>query len=387
VPDRPRRLLVLSTSLALGGAERQVKLLAHEFRRRGSEVNVVSMIPLDRPERRLTEAGIGVHSLGMLRTVPDPRGLFRLARLVTQLNPDVIHSHMVHANLLAATIHLLARRPVIITTAHSLHEGSAWRYVAYRLTQRFVDVKTAVSQSVADELARRHAVRKGEVIVVPSGIAAAGHRRSEQTRSDLRQRLGLDGRFGWLAAGRLVAAKAYPLMLAAFALVHAERPEALLVIAGDGPLESELHARVEELGLRDHVRMLGRRDDVPALMSAADGYLMSSEWEGLPIALLEAGAAALPTVATDVAGNGEIVVDGRTGLLVPPGDAGALTNAMLRVMAMGDEERAALGEAARAHVVQHFDLRRVADRWERIYDAAIARRAGAPSDQASAGRR
>jgi glycosyltransferase involved in cell wall biosynthesis len=372
---RERRLIYLVTSLDLGGAEQQVRLLASEFSRRGWHVEVVSMVDPDRPEPVLDAAGIRVSSLGMLRGRPDPRGLARFVRLLRRWSPHVVHAQMVHANLLASVSHLFARSPVIVTSARSLNEGSGWRYAAYRLTLRLADVVTAVSQSVADELVRRRAVEPGRVVVVPSGIDAAKHRRDDAARAMIRQELALRNHFVWLAAGRLVAAKAYPRLVEAFVEVRRSHPHSVLLIAGDGPLESALRSLLADRELLASVQLLGRRDDVPALMSAADAYVMSSDWEGLPMALLEAASASLPTVATDVAGNGEIVIDGTTGYLIPAGDPIALAQGMKRVMGMTDVERTAIGEAARERVMAEFDLTRVADRWEAIYEAELEGRA------------
>ncbi len=366
--------MYLVTSLDLGGAEQQVRLLAREFSRRGWQIDVVSMVEPDRPEPMLDAAGIVVSSLGMSRGLPDPRGLARFVRLVRRRRPHVIHAQMVHANLLASISHPFVRDPVVITSARSLNEGSRWRYVAYRMTHRLVDVVTAVSHAVADELVRRRAVAKGRIVVVPSGIDAAEHRRDAQLRAAVRGELGLGDFFVWLAAGRLVPAKAYHRLIDAFGEVHRGHPESALLIAGDGPLESMLRAAVTERGLLASVQLLGRRDDVPALMSAADACVMSSDWEGLPMLLLEAASASLPTVATDVAGNGEVVVDGETGYLVPAGDPMALARAMERVMDLTDAGRSALGEAGREHVAARFDLVMIADRWEAIYEAELERR-------------
>jgi glycosyltransferase involved in cell wall biosynthesis len=366
--------MYLVTSLDLGGAEQQVRLLAREFSQRGWHVEIVSMVAPDRPEPMLDERGIEVSSLGMRRGLPDPRGLGRFLQLVRRRRPHIIHAQMVHANLLASVSHLFARDPVIVTSARSLNEGSVWRYAAYRLTNRLPDVISAVSQSVADELVRRRAVEPGRVVVVPSGIDAAEHRRDRRARANVRRELALENRFVWLAAGRLVPAKAYDRLIEAYAEVRRDRPESVLLIAGDGPLESVLRSVVTERQLLPSIQLLGRRDDVPALMSAADAYVMSSDWEGLPMALLEAASGSLPMVATNVAGNSEIVVDGETGFLVPAGDPMALARGMMRVMRMTDAERSAVGEAARTHVAARFHLARVVDRWQAIYEAELGRR-------------
>jgi glycosyltransferase involved in cell wall biosynthesis len=174
--------------------------------------------------------------------------------------------------------------------------------------------------------------------------------------------------------GRFEIAKDYPNLLRAFARVRAARPDAVLVIVGQGSLQGEAETLTAELGLRDAVRFLGARNDVPAVMSAADGYVMSSAWEGMPMVLLEAAAAGLPIVATAVGGNGEVVREGESGFLVPARDPAALGAGMLRLMALPEGERRALGERGREHVRANYGLHRVAERWERVYWDAMARK-------------
>jgi glycosyltransferase involved in cell wall biosynthesis len=122
------------------------------------------------------------------------------------------------------------------------------------------------------------------------------------------------------------------------------------------------------------VRFLRIRQDVPEVMSAADGYVLSSAWEGMPMVLLEAGAAGLPIVATQVGGNSEIVRDGECGFLVQPGDPGALAEAMLRLMELGERERQAMGQRARDQVRAHFGLTRTVERWEELYREVLSRK-------------
>ena len=129
--------------------------------------------------------------------------------------------------------------------------------------------------------------------------------------------LGLDGEFAWLAVGRFEQAKDYPTMLRAFARVHAAHPAAVLLLVGRGSLQAETQSLAASLGLDGRVRFVGTREDVPEFMTVADGYVMSSAWEGMPMVLLEAAAAGLPIVATMVGGNPEVVRDGSHGLPGP----------------------------------------------------------------------
>jgi glycosyltransferase involved in cell wall biosynthesis len=203
------------------------------------------------------------------------------------------------------------------------------------------------------------------------------------TRDRLRQNLGLSREFVWLAVGRFEAAKDYPNMLRAFARVRAERPDAVLLLVGRGSLQGQTEALAAELGLTAGVRFVGTREDVPEFMTVADGYVMSSAWEGMPMVLLEAAASSLPIVATRVGGNQEVVREGETGLLVPPGSDQALGEAMLRLMALPDGERRAMGARGEAHVRQHYGLARVVDRYEAAYRDVLRRKGGGSGAEAA----
>jgi glycosyltransferase involved in cell wall biosynthesis len=143
---------------------------------------------------------------------------------------------------------------------------------------------------------------------------------------------------------------------------------------GRGSLQKETEQLARELGLATSVRFAGVRNDIPEIMSAADGYIMSSEWEGMPMVLLEAAAAGLPIVTTDVGGNREVVRDGETGFLVRPRDPAQLGRAMLRLMALPASERRAMGARGHEHVRAHYSLSRTVERWEEVYREVLSRR-------------
>jgi glycosyltransferase involved in cell wall biosynthesis len=306
--------------------------------------------------------------------VPDPRAILKLARLFRRLRPDVVHAHMVHANLLARLTRLIVPVPRLISTIHNEDEGPQWRYVAYRLTNWLSDVTTAVSRVAEAEATRRGAAPKGSIRVVPNGLDMAPFERDEPTRRRTRAALDLGDRFTWLSVGRLAEAKGHVDMVAAFAAALRERPDALLLIAGDGMLEPAIRSDVHQRGLDASIRFLGLRSDVPALMQAADAFVMTSRWEGLPMVLLEAGASGLPVVATDVGGSREAVVAEVSGYLTPVGEPAATARAMEKVMAMPEVDRQAMGAAGRRHVRASFDIAAVADTWDALYRQSGRRR-------------
>ncbi len=130
----------------------------------------------------------------------------------------------------------------------------------------------------------------------------------------------------------------------------------------------------KDLHVSARTKFLGIRRDIPELMNAADAYVMSSAWEGMPMVLLEAHASGLPVVATDVGGNREVVIDGVTGFLVPPKDPEALAQAMLRLIELPEEKRQRMREAARQHILANFSLDRVVDQWEALYRELSAKK-------------
>jgi glycosyltransferase involved in cell wall biosynthesis len=369
------RILLLSTSMGMGGADKLLLTAAHTLQSRGHEVLIVSLTPLGPMGLEARGLGIRTESLGMPRGLPDPRGLARLVRLVRGWKPDVLHSHMVHANLMARVLRLLVPVPALISTIHNIYEGGRVRMAAYRLTNRLVDHITIVSEAAADRFVNEGIVPRKLLTVIPNGVDIDLFRNVAPTARDaIRGSLGLHRQFVWLAVGRFEIAKDYPNLLHAFAQVRARKPEAILLLVGRGSLQGEAETLVRELGLTDGVRFLGVRHDVPEVMSTADGYVMSSAWEGMPMVLLEAAAAGLPIVATRVGGNHEVIRDGEGGYLVPPREPEALASAMLRLMGLTEIERRTMGERGREHVRVNYGLHRVAEQWEAIYREVLARK-------------
>jgi glycosyltransferase involved in cell wall biosynthesis len=371
------RVLLLSTSMGMGGADQQLLSAALGLRDRGHEVRIVSLTPLGEMGARARAAGLRTDSLEMRRGIPDPRGLARLVRLVRDWRPTVLHSHMLHANLMARAVRLFAPVPAVVSTIHNIYEGGRLRMLGYRLTNGLVDHMTIISQAAADRFIRERIVPSALLEVVPNGVDTERYRGVPAgTRERLRASLGLGSEFAWLAVGRFEAAKDYPTMLRAFDRVRARRPDAVLLLVGRGSLQAETQALAASLGLEERVRFVGTREDIPEFMTVADGYVMSSAWEGMPMVLLEAAAAGLPIVATRVGGNQEVVQDGASGFLVPPADDQALATAMLRLMERPEAERRAMGARGHDHVRQHYGLARVVDRYEAAYREVLRRKGG-----------
>lgn len=368
----PRSVCFLTNRLARAGAELQVALLARGLAKRGWRTAVISIAEPVATIEGLAEAGVPVHSLGLHRGRAAPLALSRLCGVLRREAPDVLHAHLFHASLAARLTRPVHRAPVLICSAHSVREGPAWRYRAYRATDFLGDRLTAVSEAVAIRQRETRATRPARQCVIPNGVDLRAHAPDAVVREAVRAELGAESRFVWVSAARFTRAKNHANLLRAFAALDSE--ESLLVLAGAGPLEEATRALCVELGLRERVRFLGERDDVARLHAAADACALASDWEGLPVGLLEAAAAERPIVATRVGGNAEIVEAGASGTLVPPGEPAALAAAMRHVMSLSAEARAEMGRRGRARVAARFGIDAVLDRWEALYREV----AGAP---------
>lgn len=364
VNSHPRILFVI-TGLGIGGAEMQVLELAKRLHARGWPISVVSMTAPEILAERFTDAGMEVEFLGMKAGVPDPMGLLRLALILRRRRPMIVHSHMVHANLLARAVRILVRVPVVVCTAHSMIEGARWREWAYRLTDRFATLTTTISQAAVERYVRVGAVPQKRLRFLPNGVDVQRFQPDKNSRTAKRAELSMGNHFAWLAVGRLVPAKNYALMLRAFA--SARNPNARLIIAGDGLLRPQLEYLARQLDISAQVHFLGSRNDIMELMTAADAYVMSSDWEGMPMVLLEASATGLPIVATRVGGNAEVVQHGLTGLLVPQQQEDALADAMRTMMTLHPAKRALMGRSGRELTSVHYNVECVVDCWESLY--------------------
>ena len=349
----------------IGGAERQVMLLAKGLRRRDWRVSVVALSGDGKhAASELTDAGVEFLSLEMRKGLADPRGWIRYNRWLNREKPQVVHTHLPHASWLARWSRLSTPVRVLVDTLHSSSTGKLARRIGYRSSSWLPDQVTAVSQSVANAHFAARMVGRSQLSVLPNGVDVEEFRPDANSRADARRELGINDEFLWLAVGRLEPVKDYPTLLRTFATVS---EPARLLIVGEGVQHHEMCLLSSHLGLEHRVRFLGFQPNVQRWLCAADGFVLSSKWEGLPVGLLEAGACALPSVATDVPGSREVIVQGRTGSLVPCGSPSGLASAMTAIMQSTPQERQCMGNLARLHVAERFSLEAMLDRWERLY--------------------
>jgi glycosyltransferase involved in cell wall biosynthesis len=359
-------------SLEAGGAERVVVeyALNHD---RARYSPVVCTIRGGGPlESELRRANVPVHVLGRPGRM-NPRPLFRLARVLRGLDGAVVHGHNFAGTSLASPAAVMAGAEAVVRTEHNVTiAGSRLRTIVSRLAASREDAQTAVSDRVRESHIAAGRLKPVRFVTVRNGIGDSRLLVSGR-RAAVRAELGVrEGAVLLLSVGSLTAQKNHRLLIESIARM--DETNVIVAVAGEGPLRDELEKAVRDTGLKGRVALLGRRLDVPDLLDAADVFVLSSDYEGLPITVLEAMASEVPCVATDVGGNAEAIRDGETGLLVPPGDAGSLAEALDRVV-RDPELRERLSRGARSVYETSFSAESMVSQTEALYDLALTGRA------------
>ncbi|GIB17883.1 4-alpha-N-acetylgalactosaminyltransferase [Vibrio cholerae] len=360
-----QRIAFIITGLGMGGAETQVCSLIDQLAARGNTILLLSLTgeSVNKPKHpsvQLVELNMRKTPFGFVQAY------WQAVSILRQFQPDVVHSHMVHANIFARLLRVIAPIPRLVCTAHSNNEGGKARMLAYRLTDSWCDLTTNVSQDAVEAFIAQNAAKPGRIVALHNGIDLSKFTFNSVARERCRSELGLNANQTLLlSVGRLTEAKDYPNLLHAFAQLVKRQPNVKLAIIGIGELSTSVEVLIEQLELKSYVALLGLRFDVVDWMSAADIYVMSSAWEGMPMVLLEAMATERVVIATDCGGVREVLGD--YGYLVPPRNSEKLTEAIEQAMALSQQERETLGNNARNYIESRYSLSVVADKWLEIY--------------------
>jgi glycosyltransferase involved in cell wall biosynthesis len=360
------RIVQVTETLEIGGAERVVVTLANALAARGHESSVVCLMSEGPLARDLVDVRSSCIGKGAGN---DPRAILRLAAAFRAARAEVVHSHDWGCYLDTMIAARLARVPVAVHTAHG-------KYMAYSPGRL-----TAVKKSFRHLLERRAARRFGNVICVSDALRA--HVTEEigippSTTRTIANGVAVPplaprpsaapGVARLISVGRLAAVKNFGMLIRAFAGLAARWPKLELSIVGDGPERPGLETLAKQLGLADMVKFLGFRSDVDALLAQSHVFVLTSLSEGIPMAILEAMKSGLPVVATRVGGVPATVEDGVTGTLVDSGDERALTRA-LAALIEHPASAAAMGAAGHARARNEFSVEAMVAAYEATYRA------------------
>jgi len=320
--------------------------------------------------------GIPLFALGK-RPGVDFGAIWRLSRLLREQQVDIVHMHNRAVYFQGVLGAKLARTPVLIYTKHGRNYArqrhrrwmNAW-------CNRQVDMIVAVSEDVRKVLLEIEKMPPDRVVTIVNGIDICKYAAARMGRDELRAEMGLPpGEKVMGIVARLSPEKDHDNLLQAFAQVWRADGNITLLIVGDGKLRDHLESLARQLGVSDKTRFLGSRSDVARLLGVFDVFVLSSITEGTSLTILEAMAAGLPVVATDVGGNSALVADGETGFLVSPRNPDALAWAILKVLSDPGLAQA-MGEAGQRRAEAEFGREAMARRYEAVYEKAMALKTG-----------
>jgi glycosyltransferase involved in cell wall biosynthesis len=354
--------------LGPGGAERVAVDLLRGLNRQRFEVALISIwrrVGCEL-EQALDNCNTRVEYLGKGWGF-DGRTYHRLHRVLREYRPDIVHTHL-HVLRYALPSLLLLKHMTSLHTVHNLAEREieprARCIQRYALSHGVVPV--AVSEEVAHSLKPLYGIERCRVI--PNGIPTNRYTHPQITRSE---KAGFrDDQVLFVCVARFAAQKNHALLLRAFAQGPASDPNAHLVLVGEGDLREQLEEQVKTLKLPGKVHFLGLRSDIPDVLNAMDVFVLSSDWEGNPLSVMEAMASGLPIVATAVGGVPDLLANGKEGFLQRPRDTQGLAKSMAFLLS-SPETRKSMGAAAARRAQENFDVSRMVQAYEQLYENLV----------------
>jgi glycosyltransferase involved in cell wall biosynthesis len=367
-----RRVLYLVDTLNVGGTETQVAHVALRLRSRAHDVVVGCLHAEGSLLEVLKRGNVPIVEFRKGKTLLSLNGLyqlFRLAHFLCRGRFHAVHSHDLWSNLLGIPAAWLARIPIIISSRRYLADlewYTPWRSAVMRVIYRLSTHVTVNSRSVRDLLARRDSLSPEKIQVLNNAVDVDRFATAQGDREHLFPGTGSHSKLIAVVANMYSRVKGHTYLISAASTVCRDIPEAIFVLIGDGKERPNLEQQVRQAGLEKNFLFLGSRGDVPELLACCDLFVLPSEAEALPNALLEAMAAGLPVVSTCVGGVPEIISNAVNGLLVPPNDPHALAEAILRILQNPDFAKQ-LSQAGQEMVRTRFGFDRLLADLEQLY--------------------
>lgn len=370
---RPVRVMHVIHHLQPGGMEYGLVKIVNGLSGGEVESIICSTTTASPAMKALLAPGVRVVELTR-RAGNDPTLIWQLFRTFRAERPHIVHTHAWGTLVEGYVAARLARVPVLMHGEHGTLQLAPAQVRVQRWVWSRVDRLLSVSSRLAERMSAAVNVPLDRITVLRNGVDLS--RFGTVARDEVRRDLGINDDLVLVGhAGRLVEVKDQAALVHAAAQLKARGLRVRILIAGDGPLRSALEARIAELGVADCVQLLGHRGDVERFFAALDVYVLCSLSEGMPNTVLEAMAAGVPVVATGVGGVDELVVDGETGLIVPPGRSDLLADA-IGSLVISREARSRMGHAAQVRA-EHFSVTAMVERYQDLYVRAVHVRASA----------
>ena len=366
------KIMQVTHDLNYGGLQRLVVDISRNLDKSRYQVSVCALREAGHLEDELRKEGIKVIKLSPANNGVDYLSFWKLFKIFREERPDIIHTHNTQPFVEGGIAAILAKVPVHIHTDHGRQFPDRRRYMfAEWVLSHFVNQIVAVSENLKKDISRYEGIRPDKIKVILNGINGSKYN-NKIDKNKKRRELGIDNKHNIILGfvGRLSPEKGLIYLIKAMETLVKEFPNLLLLIAGEGALLEELKREAIALGMEQNIRFLGPRSDINEILSLLDIFILPSLREGLPLVLLEAAAASLPIVATDVGGNKQVVKHGTNGLLVKHGDAASLYNA-IKELIMNEGMRKEFGRESFDLFINSFTIEKMIKEYETIYQDCL----------------
>ncbi len=388
------KIIQLNSSSILGGGQQIMFSIVDRLK---TDFDFIVIAPPGAFLDKYREKNIFIEELGEVGLISIIK---KIKRLIKKHQPDIIHAHGTRAAFWLRAVLISLKRWFYPQLNYSLRSGRSryikiiytlhgfhiirknflirWLYlIIERFLNKWVDILVCVSEADQNLVLKHKTISENKIVVIKNGIDLKRFQISQQEVEDIKQNLELRNNFILTTIGRLHQPKDYFTILRALKILISWIKNIKLLIIGDGPLRESLEKGVKNLGLKKYVKFLGFWEDIPVLINLSDIIILSTKWEGLPLVPLETGACKKPIIASDVEGVRETILDKKTGYLFKSGSEKDLSEKILEVY-QSEKLRKNLGENAFKFVSENFDIKVMAEKYEKLYQTQMVSLRGRP---------
>lgn len=355
-----KKIIFLINSLGYGGAETQLIRLSEALIEKGWGIVLISLTDDLSLEKEL-HSKVKHYNI-QLKGISDFKSIKEIFKVMKNENPKVLHSHLFQANIISRIVKFFNSKIKVINTTHCVYDDEKILglspYLIYKMTKKWVDYHTAVSNQSLKLLRKRKAISKSKSSIMLNGLFVDRYQHSSIKNKT----------FKWLSVGRLIPVKNYKLLISACEILVKENMKFKLDIIGDGFEKGVLVHLIKEKQLERNVSLLGTSKDIPNILKDYDAFVISSNSEGLPMVLLEAMSAKLPIVSTNVGGIPEVINNSKGGMIVESRNKMKLASAMRLMMEQSEVNLKEMGNDNYMFVKKKFDINQISNEWLAIYN-------------------
>jgi len=366
------KILYLITGLKMGGAEMLLYRLLINLDRKKYEPVIVSITSIAEIGRKIEKLKVKTLDL-RVKFKYDFFAFLKFIIFLKKEKPQILHSHLFHANLLGRITGKICKVPIIISTIHNVNFGGKLREKLLKYTDKFCNFTIVISQIVAKEMIEKKIVPKNKLKIICNGIDFKEFNLNKnKVQKKINRELKIKKNQNILiSVGRLTEQKGYFYMIETVRILNKKYSDLIWIVLGDGEDKMKLEKQIKIENLQKNILFLGIKENVVEYLFDSDIFIMPSLWEGLPLSLLEAMACGLPVIATNVGGIPEIVKDKISGFLVEPKNPTILAEKIEYLLNLDIDSRKKMGIEGRKIVEEKFSLRKMVEKYENLYEKLL----------------